>query len=112
MFRKKDILIQPYRSSGPGGQRKNRKQTSVRIIHIPTGVVVTACESRSQAHNIKTGLARLEKRLSLISRKRKKRIPTHIPERSKEKRLFRKKLKSEKKILRNKIISEENSCHI
>jgi protein subunit release factor B len=50
-------------ASGPGGQHRNRNATGVRLVHRPSGVVVTATERRSQAANLEVAYARLARRL-------------------------------------------------
>ena len=47
----RDCDITPFRSSGPGGQKKNKTESSVRVRHLPTGVTRIATESRSQTRN-------------------------------------------------------------
>ncbi len=101
-----DIRIEYYRSRGPGGQRKNKKETAVRIRHIPTGITAIATESRSQARNRQLALKRLNERLERLKRKKKRRIPTRISVSAKERILKKKRLRSEKKKLRHKIIVE------
>ena len=50
-IRPQDIKIEFFRSSGPGGQNVNKVETAVRIYHLPTGVVVSSQDSRSQQKN-------------------------------------------------------------
>ena len=46
-----DLRIEFFRSSGPGGQNVNKRETAVRIIHLPTGTMVTAQTERGQDAN-------------------------------------------------------------
>lgn len=48
-----------YKDSGPGGQHRNKTATAIRLTHLPTGTVVTAPDSRSQADNRSTAWDRL-----------------------------------------------------
>lgn len=64
-FNKEDVAIQSYRDSGPGGQHRNKVETAIRIIHKPTGIIVTAADSRSQAVNKKKAWQKLEHKLNL-----------------------------------------------
>ncbi|MEK7175605.1 MAG: PCRF domain-containing protein [Patescibacteria group bacterium] len=50
-FSENDLQIEFARSSGPGGQNVNKRETAVRIVHIPTGIAVHSSEERSQEHN-------------------------------------------------------------
>jgi hypothetical protein len=60
-----DCAIETYRSSGPGGQHRNKTDSAVRLTHRPTGVVVTATERRSQHENRRRALARLRRAIAL-----------------------------------------------
>lgn len=71
----KEVLVEPYRGPGPGGQRKNRKETAIRLTHPPSGITVVASERRSQAQNREIAFLRLTKRLAQLNRPRKRRIP-------------------------------------
>ena len=99
-IKKSDIEIEFYRSSGPGGQHKNKTATAVRIRHIPTGIVAQASERRSQHLNKEVAMERLKKAIAKLYYKPKKRIQTKISISQKKKRLDEKKKIAIKKTLR------------
>jgi hypothetical protein len=57
--------VDTYRASGPGGQKRNKTSSAVRLRHIPTGLIVIAEESRSQHKNKAKALKRLRRGLFL-----------------------------------------------
>jgi protein subunit release factor B len=99
---KKQVVIETYRSSGPGGQRKNKTETSVRLTHLPSGITAIATEHRSQAQNRKLAFERLRERILRLNRPRKRRVPTSVPLRVIERKREEKRILSAKKRLRQK----------
>jgi protein subunit release factor B len=93
----RDCEIQAYRSSGPGGQKKNKTESSVRVRHLPSGLVRLATESRSQARNRETALRRVWAELERRTRKPKPRKKTRPTAASVEKRLESKRRQARKK---------------
>jgi peptide chain release factor len=100
---RKQVIVETYRSRGPGGQRKNKTETAVRLRHLSSGITVTATEQRSQSQNLKLAFERLGERLHRLRQKKRRRIPTAVPLRSIEKRIEGKKLHSSRKQLRQMI---------
>src|SRR5581483_6992886 len=60
--------VDTYRASGPGGQKRNKTSSAVRVRHLPTGLIVSAEESRSQHEKRERSLRRLQQALYLTLR--------------------------------------------
>jgi len=94
--------VETFRSSGPGGQNVNRRETAVRLRHLPSGIVVTSQQERSQLRNKQIALEELRRRLVEASRPKRKRIPTQIPGRVRAKNRRDKAQRALKKLFRRK----------
>ncbi|MCC6699834.1 MAG: peptide chain release factor-like protein [Candidatus Hydrogenedentes bacterium] len=95
-----EIEITFFKSSGPGGQKKNVTESAVRVRHVPTGLIVVATASRSQHRNKAEALAELERRLAARRRRPKRRVATKPSRASQVRRVDEKKKEGQKKALR------------
>jgi peptide chain release factor 2 len=71
-IRPDDIKVDVYRASGPGGQYVNKRESAVRITHLPTGIVSTSQSERLQGLNKKKAMDVLYAKLSKLSEDERK----------------------------------------
>jgi peptide chain release factor 2 len=80
----KDIKVDTFRASGAGGQHINKTDSAIRITHIPTGVVVSCQNQRSQHKNRATALSQLKARLYEMEIRKKEEEAASFSEDKKE----------------------------
>jgi protein subunit release factor A len=102
----RDCVVTPFKSSGPGGQKKNKTESSVRVRHLPSGIVRVATESRSQYRNREAALQRVWDALEARRRKPKPRVATRPTRASKDRRVETKRRTSTVKRLRGRPAEE------
>ncbi|MEK7849828.1 MAG: peptide chain release factor-like protein [Candidatus Omnitrophota bacterium] len=104
----KGLKIEYYKSGGPGGQHKNKRNMAVRVTHLATGLTAVGQEYRTQSQNKEAALERLKARLKEKYRRKKIRIATRQPRAVKECVLkWKKKRGIKKRSRREKITADE-----
>jgi len=103
----REVEIDVFRASGPGGQHVNRTESAVRLTHPPSGVVVMAQDSPSQHRNRDIAFGRLIARLERLNHVPKKRVATRPSRAARERRLVGKKLVGSKKQARGRVRGDE-----
>ena len=103
----KEVRIDTYRASGPGGQHVNKTNSAIRLTHLPSGVVVIAQDSSSQFRNKDVAFERLIEKLAKLNHVPKKRFATKPTRASKERRIEAKKTRTVVKGQRSRKISHD-----
>jgi protein subunit release factor B len=95
-----ECKVETFRSSGPGGQHVNKTESAVRLKHLPSGVVVSSQQERSQHRNKVLCLEKLRQKVAKLNHRPKKRVPTGVPRAVKNRTLEEKARRSQIKRLR------------
>jgi ribosome-associated protein len=99
----REVEVEVFRASGPGGQHVNKTESALRLRHPPSGVVVIAQDSSSQHRNRDTAFRRLAERLERLNYVPKKRVPTKPTAGSRKRRIEGKKQRGETKRQRGRV---------
>ena len=103
----REVEIDVFRASGPGGQHVNKTESALRLTHWPSGVVVTAQDSPSQHRNREIAFERLAARLARLNFVPKKRVATKPTAASRRRRIEGKKQTGAKKRLRGRVSHDD-----
>lgn len=103
----RECEVDTFRSSGPGGQHVNKTESAVRLTHLPSGLVVTCQQERSQRRNKALCLQKLRERVEQLNYRPATRVPTRVPRSAKNRTLEAKARRSFIKRLRSKPSKEE-----
>jgi protein subunit release factor B len=103
----RECEVETFRASGPGGQHVNKTETAVRLRHMPSGLVVTSREERSQHRNKTLCLQKLRARIEQLNHRPARRIRTRVPPSAKKRTLEAKARRAHVKRLRSKPSRDE-----
>jgi peptide chain release factor 2 len=103
----RECEVDTFRSSGPGGQHVNKTESAVRLRHLPSGVVVTSQQERSQHRNKAICLEKLRAKIAQLNYRPAKRVPTRVPRSVKNRTLEEKTRRSRIKQLRSRPSEDE-----
>ena len=99
--------VEAFRATGPGGQGVNTTDSAVRMRHVPTGIVVTSREQRSQLQNRASCLRKIRQQLELRARRPKVRKATKPSKAARQRRLDAKKRRSDVKAQRRRPTTDD-----
>jgi peptide chain release factor 2 len=103
----RQCAVDTFRASGPGGQHVNKTESAVRLTHLPSGVVVTSQQERSQHRNKALCLQKLRAKIVKLNYRPAKRVPTRVPRSVKNRTLEEKARRARIKQLRSKPTPDE-----
>jgi ribosome-associated protein len=103
----RECEVETFRSSGPGGQHVNKTESAVRLRHLPSGLVVTSQQERSQHRNKAICLEKLREKIVRLNYRPAKRVPTRKSRSAKNRTLEEKSRRSQIKRLRAKPSGDE-----
>jgi protein subunit release factor B len=103
----RECEVETFRSSGPGGQHVNKTESAVRLRHLPSGIVITSQQERSQHRNKAICLQKLRDQIERLNYRAPKRVPTRVPRSAKNRTLEEKARRARIKQLRSKPSHEE-----
>src|SRR3981189_842841 len=103
----REVVVDVFRASGPGGQHVNKTESALRLTHLPSGVVVTAQDTPSQFRNRETAFKRLAERLRRLNHVPKKRVATRPSAASRQRRIETKKQRAVTKRTRGRVKGDE-----
>lgn len=103
----REVQVEVFRASGPGGQHVNRTESALRLTHPPSGVVVISQDTRSQLRNREIAFERLVERLRRLNHVPKRRVATKPTRASRERRIEAKKRRGAAKGARGRVRGDE-----
>jgi protein subunit release factor B len=103
----RECEAETFRSGGPGGQHQNKVETGVRLRHLPSGIVVTCREGRSQHRNKMNCLRKIRDEAARLNYRPAKRVPTRRTRAARERTLEEKTRRARVKQLRSKPRADE-----